>query len=131
MLRRSLLLAVLVLPACRESRHHVREFDGTSAFHYIETQVAFGPRIPGTKPHERQAAWLDSLLRQRADTVIVQSWTHVTASGDSLPLTNFIARFNPGATKRLLYIAHWASGPSADSPISAAATHPGASANGA
>jgi hypothetical protein len=97
MRRRCLVLALLTLPACRETKSHVREFDGTSAFHYLETQVAFGPRIPGTEAHGREAAWLDSLLRQRADTVIAQAWTHVTAAGDSLSLTNFVARFMPTA----------------------------------
>ena len=54
----------------RLSRHDPppREFDGASAFRYIETQVGFGPRIPGTEAHQRMAAWLDSLLRARADT---------------------------------------------------------------
>ena len=93
-----------------------REFDGQSAFHYIETQVGFGPRLPGSEAHRRQAAWLDSLLRGRADTLIVQSWTHVTAKGDSLALTNFVARFKPAATKRLLFLAHWDSRPTTDSP---------------
>ncbi len=117
-MRRHALLTLLVLAACRDTTPHVREFDGASAFGYIKTQVDFGPRIPGTEAHQRAAAWLDGLLRQRADTVIVQAWTHVTAGGDSLPLTNFIARFRPGATKRLLFLAHWDSRPTADSPTS-------------
>jgi glutaminyl-peptide cyclotransferase len=129
MRRRLLPLLLLVLPACREARPHVREFDGTSAFRYLEAQVAFGPRIPGTPAHRRAAAWLDSLLRQRADTLIVQSWTHVTASGDSLPLTNFVARFNPAASKRLLFLAHWDSRPTADSPTSTDSTKPVPGAN--
>jgi hypothetical protein len=72
MLRPALVLALVVLPACRE-KTHVREFSGASAFGYIETQVAFGPRIPGTEAHRRAGAWLDSLLRQRADTLITQA----------------------------------------------------------
>ncbi|HEX3276019.1 MAG TPA: M28 family peptidase [Gemmatimonadales bacterium] len=129
MRRRLLPLFLLVLPACREAKPHVREFDGASAFRYLEAQVAFGPRIPGTKAHRQAAAWLDSLLRQRADTVIVQSWTHLTGSGDSLPLTNYVARFNPAATKRLLFLAHWDSRPTADSPTSTDSTKPVPGAN--
>jgi hypothetical protein len=124
-----LLLPLLLVPACRDTKPHVREFDGSSAFRYIETQVGFGPRIPGTEAHRRTAAWLDSLLRQRADTVISQSWTHVTAKGDSLPLTNIIARFNPAAGKRLLFLAHWDSRPTADSPTSTDSTKPVPGAN--
>jgi Zn-dependent M28 family amino/carboxypeptidase len=75
------------------------------------------------------ADWLDSLLRQRADTVIVQSWAHVTARGDTLPLRNFIARFNPSAEKRLLLLAHWDSRPTADGPRSRDSTKPVQGAN--
>lgn len=128
-MRPCLLFALLVLAGCREAKPHVREFDGTSAFRYLEAQVAFGPRIPGTKAHREAARWLDSVLRPRADTLIVQSWTHVTASGDSLPLTNFVARFNPGASKRLLFLAHWDSRPTADSPTSTDSTKPVLGAN--
>ena len=112
-----------------ESAPATAEFDGQPAFRYIETQVAFGPRIPGTEAHRREAAWLDSLLRQRADTLITQSWTHVTATGDSLPLTKFVARFKPAAPTRLLFLAHWDSRPRADSPTSADSTKPVPGAN--
>jgi glutaminyl-peptide cyclotransferase len=128
-MRRHCLLAVLLLAACRDKTPRAREFDATSAFRYIETQVGFGPRIPGTEAHRRAAAWLDSLLRLRADTVIAQTWTHVTAAGDSLPLTNFVARFRPTAPKRLLFLAHWDSRPTADSPTSTDSTKPVPGAN--
>jgi hypothetical protein len=128
-MRRHCLLGLLLLAACRDTTPRARQFDGASAFRYIETQVGFGPRIPGTEAHRRAAAWLDSLLRQRADTVVAQSWTHVTAAGDSLSLTNFIARFRPAAPKRLLFLAHWDSRPTADSPTSTDSTRPVPGAN--
>ena len=49
---------------------------------------------------------------------IVQRWTHVTAKGDSLPLQNFITRYNPGAEKRILFLAHWDTRPITDGPLS-------------
>lgn len=109
--------------ACRDQPRPPREFDGQAAFEYIERQVAFGPRVPGTEAHEKMATWLDSLLRQRADTVLVQRWNHVTSRGDSLPLRNFVARFNPEAPKRLLFLAHWDSRPVSDSPVSRDSSH--------
>jgi glutaminyl-peptide cyclotransferase len=109
--------------ACRDRPRPPREFDGQAAFEYLKQQVAFGPRVPGTEAHENMANWLDSLLRQRADTVLVQQWNHVTTRGDTLPLRNFIARFNPGATKRLLFLAHWDSRPVSDSPVSRDSSH--------
>ncbi len=106
------------ISACRDKPRPPQEFDGASSFRYIETQGGCGPRVPGTEAHHRMGDWLDSLLRQRADTVIVQSWNHVTAQRDTLPLRNFIARFNPAAEKRLLLLAHWDSRPISDSPRS-------------
>jgi hypothetical protein len=121
-------LAVLSFTACRKARPP-QEFDGQAAFEYLRTQVGFGPRIPGKEAHRRMGDWLDSLLRQRADTVIVQSWSHVTVQRDTLPLRNFIARFNPSAEKRLLLLAHWDSRPIADSPRSRDSTRPVPGAN--
>ncbi|HMU61133.1 MAG TPA: M28 family peptidase [Gemmatimonadales bacterium] len=120
------LVALLVL-ACRPASPP-RPFDGEAAFRAVEAQVAFGPRIPGQPGHAAEAAWLDSLLRPLADSLIVQRWTHVTASGDSLPLVNFVARFNPGAGERLLFLAHWDTRPRADGPGSrdSSAAVPGA-----
>ncbi len=107
----------LVLAACGEKKPP-REFDGVSAFGYIERQLEFGFRIPGTEGHARMATWLDSMARARADSVIVQRWTHVTAKGDSLPLQNVIARYNPAAEQRILFLAHWDTRPRADGPRS-------------
>jgi glutaminyl-peptide cyclotransferase len=115
-------LSVLFI-ACRERARPPQEFDGSAAFAYIQAQVALGPRVPGTPAHQQMGDWLDSLLAQRADTVIVQSWNHVTAGGKRLPLRNFIARFNPAATKRLLLLAHWDSRPVSDSPVSRDSSH--------
>jgi hypothetical protein len=112
---RPFLLAALLATAC-DSSPPPREFDGQAAFRYLEQQVAFGYRIPGTAGHARMAAWLDSMARARADAVIVQEWKHVTARGDTLPLVNVIARFNPGATERLLFLAHWDTRPVSDNP---------------
>jgi glutaminyl-peptide cyclotransferase len=122
------LLALVLVAGCRK-KPRPREFDAASAFRYIQSQVAFGPRVPGTGAHARAGAWLDSLLRRRADSVIVQRWTHVTSAGDSLPLTNFIARFRPAAPTRLLFLAHWDSRPTADSPVSPDSTRPVPGAN--
>ena len=115
--------------SCREKPRPPQEFEGTTAFGYIQQQVGFGPRIPGTDAHRKTADWLDSLLRQRADTVVVQSWNHVTAKGTTLPLRNFIARFKPAAEKRVLLLAHWDSRPISDSPKSRDPTRPVPGAN--
>jgi peptidase M28-like protein len=107
-------VAFMLLVGCNEGAVPQREFDGAAALSYVQAQLAFGPRIPGTPGHDRMARWLDSLLRSRADTVIVQRWMHRSAAGDSLALVNLIARFNPTATTRLLFLAHWDTRPRSD-----------------
>jgi glutaminyl-peptide cyclotransferase len=116
-LRGIVLPLLIALTACRDEPPP-REFDGAAAFGYIERQLEFGHRTPGTEGHRRMAAWLDSTVRQKADSVITQRWIHVTTKGDSLPLQNVIARFNPGAQKRILFLAHWDTRPTADGPQS-------------
>jgi Zn-dependent M28 family amino/carboxypeptidase len=53
-------------------------------------------------------------MKKRADTVMVQSWTHVTHDGKQLPMRNILARFNPRATDRILYVTHWDTRPISD-----------------
>jgi hypothetical protein len=108
------LLPLAAALACASSAPPVREFDGRQAYAYAGTQLAFGPRIPGSPGHAAMAAWLDSMLRARADTVLVQAWDHTTAAGKVLPMRNLLARFNPGATRRVMLLAHWDTRPRAD-----------------
>ncbi|MGH7568854.1 MAG: M28 family peptidase [Gemmatimonadales bacterium] len=107
-----------------------REFDGARAFTYVERQVAFGPRVPGTAGHRRTGDWLQAELRARADTVIVQEFEQRTRKGESLRLRNFVARFQPAASERILFLAHWDTRPRADrSPNLAAQRQPVPGAN--
>jgi len=92
----------------------VGEFDGQRAFGYLEQQMRFGPRIPGTPAHDSAADWIHALLRARADTVIVQEFAHKTKSGQVLHLRNLLARFRPQAAERVLFLAHWDTRPTAD-----------------
>jgi glutaminyl-peptide cyclotransferase len=90
-------------------------FNGDSALAYARTQVAFGPRVPGTDAHKRAGDWIAAQLRTRADSLVVQEWVHVTQAGQRLPMRNFMARFRPEAAQRVLYITHWDTRPTADS----------------
>lgn len=89
----------------------VVEFDGTKAMDYVRAQLAFGARVPGTAAHRQAGEWLVREFGARADTVIQQTWTHTTADGKRLPMRNVLARFNPAASRRVLYVAHWDSRP--------------------
>jgi hypothetical protein len=121
MIRGLWVLALAPFIACRADRGRQHDFDGERAFSYLQQQVAFGPRIPGTTAHERTADWILAHLRGTADTVIVQAFTHVNRHGDTLHLRNFIGRFRPSQTDRVLYLAHWDTRPHADQSANLAA----------
>jgi len=108
-------LAGALLAACgARGKPVVREFDGARAFTYLEQQVRFGPRIPGTPAHDSAGDWILARLRERAETVIVQDIPHRTATGQTIHLRNFLARFRPADAERVLYLAHWDTRPRAD-----------------
>jgi len=110
-------LPILFLLACQAKAGGgpgAQEFNGQTAFSYIERQMAFGHRIPGTSAHRAAGDWILAQLRTTADTVIVQEIRHVTKDGKTLQLRNFFARFQPAATDRVLFLAHWDTRPHAD-----------------
>lgn len=119
--RRVVYVAVIVaagasVVACQRSARGgaAGRFDGQRAFGYVERQMAFGPRVPGTPGHRATGDWLLAELRTRADTVVVQEFTHTTHGGTRLALRNFFARFRPDASERALFFAHWDTRPHAD-----------------
>ena len=106
--------ALLLLGACERSATATTPFDGEIARGYVKTQLDFGARVPGTEAARKTGDWIVAQMRARADTVIEQRWTHVTAKGDTLPLRNIFARFRPQASTRILYVTHWDSRPVSD-----------------
>jgi hypothetical protein len=100
--------------ACGGSNFDRPQFDGAAALRYVETQLAFGPRIPNTEGHRQAGDWILAQLRTSVDSVDVQEFTHVTTAGDTLQLRNFIGRFRPALRERVLYVAHWDTRPRAD-----------------
>jgi len=102
--------------SCKSSSRieHASAFDGSRAFAQIETMVAFGPRVPGSAAHKACADYLLDFLSGYADTTWSDRWRHVTVSGDTLPLVNIRAAFNPAAGRRVLLCAHWDTRPVAE-----------------
>ncbi|UCG86791.1 MAG: M28 family peptidase [Gemmatimonadota bacterium] len=100
--------------ACSAGAQVEREFDGAKALEYVETQLAFGPRVPNTRGHQSTGDWILERIEATADSVEVQAWDHVTSQGDTLHLRNFIAQFRPAVSERILYVAHWDTRPAAD-----------------
>jgi hypothetical protein len=109
------IVLLVSINACKDAQSTPPKFDGAAALAYAKTQVDFGPRVPGTDSWRKAGDWIVAQMRQRADTVIEQRWTHKLANGkDSIPLRNILARFRPKAPDRILYVTHWDTRPVAD-----------------
>ena len=89
-------------------------FDGASAMELVERQVAFGPRVPGQRGHAAQLSWMIARLDSLAPEVTADTFPYVTTGGDSLTLTNVVARFRPEVERRILLLAHWDTRPWSD-----------------
>ena len=117
----SALILVCALVACdKEPQRASTGFSGESALQHATTLMSFGPRIPGTEGWRRSGDWIVERMRESADTVFTQEWTHTLSSGGSIPQRNIIARFRPEATERVLYVTHWDTRPASEKGNTAA-----------
>ncbi len=93
----------------------VPDFNAQRAFALLEKQVAFGPRVPGTRAHAQCLQFLEDSLKAFADAVQRQNFTYtVHRTGEEVKLTNLIASFGTKPGPRILLAAHWDSRPWAD-----------------
>lgn len=89
-------------------------FNSDSAYYFIEKQVSFGPRVPGTVAHKACKEWLVKMLKAYTPNVMVQEAQVTVYNGKKVPMYNIIASFNPENPKRVLLAAHWDTRPFAD-----------------
>ena len=122
-----LIIFLVIMYACGNSKKPVNNttekkqqqiqvpvFNRDSAYAYVEKQVDFGPRVPGTEAHAACEQWLANTMNRFADTVIVQAFKARAYNGEVLRGKNIIASFNEQNKKRVLLSAHWDSRPYAD-----------------
>ena len=89
-------------------------FNADSAYHYTETQVSFGPRVPGTEAHEACGNYLSDELKRLGAEVTEQETTLQLQDKTPVPIKNIIGSFPPENKSRILLFAHWDSRPFAD-----------------
>ena len=90
------------------------ELNADSAYYFVEKQLSFGPRVPGTESHELCARWLAETLEKYSDTVIVQDFKSRVYDNRIFDGKNIIASFNQESKKRIFLSSHWDSRPYAD-----------------
>jgi Zn-dependent M28 family amino/carboxypeptidase len=122
-----ILLPFLILTGCGESNKQQQKstttekekvsipvFNPDSAYHYVQKQVDFGPRVPNTPEHAECAQYLYSKLDKFCDTALIQNFKARAFDGTILNGKNIIGSFNPQQNNRILLCAHWDSRPFAD-----------------
>lgn len=95
-------------------------FSGDSAYAFIEKQLQFGPRTPGSQGNRLCGDYIVEKMHQYgADSIIEQNGTAKFYNGDTHPYRNILARFNTGARRKILLLAHYDTRPWADQEDSA------------
>lgn len=89
-------------------------FDADSAYHFVEAQTAFGPRVPNTEAHRRCADFLATKLESLGAKVVRQHADVIAFDGTVLHAQNIIGSYQPEKQARILLCAHWDSRPFAD-----------------
>ncbi len=95
------------VPAEPKPKAVIPAFNADSAYAFIEKQLSFGPRVPGSAGHKACKEWLVSTLGQWADDVIEQDFKAKNIDGSTPTATNIIAVFNPDIKERIILSAHW------------------------
>ncbi len=89
-------------------------FNPDSAYFFIQKQLNFGPRVPGTIGHSQCATFFIEKLNSYNARVEVQQFTTAQYDSTQLDLKNIIASFHPELSPRILLAAHWDTRPFAD-----------------
>lgn len=94
------------------------QFDGNSAFNWLEKQCEFGPRNPGSKGYFDCKDFLIQNLKDFSDTVFTQNFTYTELrENNTYDLSNIIAEFKVNSEKHILLGAHWDTRPWADKDL--------------
>lgn len=90
------------------------DFNADSAYIYLQEQCNFGPRTMNSTAHDKCEKWIIQKFEQYGCKVTTQKATLNGYDGTPLRSTNIIASYNPEATTRIMFCAHWDCRPWAD-----------------
>lgn len=119
-------LFAALMQACNEKNNEKQEmkaeappievptFNSDSAYHFIQEQVDFGPRVPNTEAHRETGDYIIRKLEGYGIQVTVQDFEATAFDGTKLYLKNIIGSYKPDSKKRILLAAHWDTRPFAD-----------------
>ncbi|WP_165024618.1 M28 family peptidase [Dysgonomonas sp. ZJ279] len=90
------------------------DFSGDSAYHFVDRQVAFGPRVPNTKEHVACGDYLVGELKRFGADVKEQKMVVTAFDGTKLNARNIIGSYGLDKKTRVLLFAHWDTRPFSD-----------------
>lgn len=90
------------------------DFNADSAYIYLQEQCDFGPRTMNSTAHDKCEKWIIQKFEQYCCKVTTQKATLNGYDGTPLRSTNIMASYNPKATTRIMFCAHWDCRPWAD-----------------
>lgn len=94
------------------------QFSGKKAFEYLEKQVAFGSRVPGSEAHRKTAEYLIRFFKNLNFEVLPQPFIHYDSRKKGyIPMQNIIIRIAPEKSRRIILCAHWDSRPVSDKDL--------------
>lgn len=92
------------------------EVDADTVFAFVEAQTSMGPRVPGMTGHDRCIAFIKERLVSYGAEVSEQDTIFAPAGTEIQPqrVRNITGRFNVGAPRHVLLLAHYDTRPWAD-----------------
>lgn len=82
-------------------------FNETTAYNFIETQLSFGPRVPGTLSHDECADWIRDELVDMTDYIMTHNFSIQKYSEPSYQCQNILGKINPTRENIVIFGAHW------------------------
>ncbi len=119
----TLLTVLLATLSCAAGKVTAPAFHGERAYAYLEKQVAFGPRVPGSEAWRRCREYFCTQFRTLSLQVDSQAFTFTDPySNSEKPLVNLIVHVKGTDPSRLpiVFAAHWDSRPRSDNSPNAA-----------
>jgi len=96
----------------KDQGREVPSFSSENAYSYIEDQLSFGSRVPGSDAHREAVNYFKDHFSETAGqrSVFVQQFEQ-EIYGETLPFYNILASFGGEYTDRVVLAAHWDSRP--------------------
>lgn len=89
------------------NQRKVPSFSADSTYKFVEEQLAFGYRYPGSEGQQKMISYLSGKLESYGAKVVKQDFQVDFLGKTDVTATNVIGSFNPELEKRVLLCAHW------------------------